>query len=745
MSERHASSDAAIPTRSETARRVSVLLPLPLDAAYDYRVPDDMMLAPGDFVAVPLGTREVAGVVWDTEFGDVADAKLRPIGEKLDAPPLSAELRRFVEWVAQYTITPLGAVLRMAMSVPDALAPATPMLAWALSAAGRGALEGPGARELTAMRRRVLEVARDAPPLPAKDLARLAACGTGVVAGLARLGWLEKVAVPVRTERKLPDWSQRGPLLSPEQAEVAEALAAAVKRAEFSVTLVDGVTGSGKTEVYFQAIAAALEAGKQALVMLPEIALGAQWLDRFVRRFDANPAEWHSDLTPAERRQTWRGVAEGRIPVVVGARSALFLPFPKLGLVVVDEEHDLSYKQEEGVIYHARDMAVVRGSLSHLPVVLVSATPSLETVVNVEQGRYRRLHLPERHAGAAVPEVRVIDMRRQKLERQRFMAPPLVAALDATLKAGEQAMLFLNRRGYAPLTLCRACGHRFQCSNCTAWLVEHRFVHELQCHHCGHLEKVPEFCPACGTAGTLAACGPGVERLAEEVSGRFPSARLAVVASDTLAGPRAVAELVHGVEGHTIDVLIGTQMMAKGHHFPLLTLVGVVDADLGLSGGDLRSAERTFQLLHQVAGRAGRAERPGQVLLQTYMPEHPVIRALAANDRDRFLETEAEERREHGWPPYGRLAALILSGPDDESVDFATRALSRAAPHVRGVEVLGPALAPLAVLRGWHRRRFLVKAERGVHVQAVVRAWLGSTKLPSSVRLQVDIDPYNFL
>ncbi len=430
---------------------------------------------------------------------------------------------------------------------------------------------------------------------------------------------------------------------------------------------------------------------------------------------------------------------------MVGARSALFLPFPKLGLVVVDEEHDLSYKQEEGVIYHARDMAVVRGSLSHLPVVLVSATPSLETVVNVEQGRYRRLHLPERHAGAAVPEVRVIDMRRQKLERQRFMATPLVAALDATLKAGEQAMLFLNRRGYAPLTLCRACGHRFQCSNCTAWLVEHRFVRELQCHHCGHLEKVPEFCPACGTAGTLAACGPGVERLAEEVSGRFPSARLAVVASDTLAGPRAVAELVHGVEGHTIDVLIGTQMMAKGHHFPLLTLVGVVDADLGLSGGDLRAAERTFQLLHQVAGRAGRAERPGQVLLQTYMPEHPVIRALAANDRDRFLETEAEERREHGWPPYGRLAALILSGPDDESVDFATRALSRAAPHVRGVEVLGPALAPLAVLRGWHRRRFLVKAERGVHVQAVVRAWLGSTKLPSSVRLQVDIDPYNFL
>lgn len=745
MSERHASSDAALEATSALANRVSVLLPLPLGGAYDYRLPEAMTLAPGDFVVVPLGTRDVIGVVWDAKLGDVVDAKLKPVGEKLDAPPLSAELRRLVEWVAQYTVTPLGAVLRMAMSVPDALKPPRPAAGWAISAVGRGVLARADARELTATRRRLLDAARDAPPMPAKELARLGGCGTGVVAGLERLGWLEKVAIPVRLDAEPPDWRHRGPMLSPEQAEAADALAAAVRREEFSVTLIDGVTGSGKTEVYFQAIAAALEGGRQALVMLPEIALGVQFLDRFARRFGARPAEWHSDLTQAERRHTWRGVAEGRIPVVVGARSALFLPFPKLGLIVIDEEHDLSYKQEDGVIYHARDMGVVRGSLSRLPVVLVSATPSLETVVNVEQGRYRRLHLPERHAGAAVPEVRVIDMRRQKLERQRFLAAPLVAALDATLQAGEQAILFLNRRGYAPLTLCRNCGHRFQCSNCTAWLVEHRFVRELQCHHCGHLEPMPEFCPACGTAGTLAACGPGVERLAEEVSARFPKARLAVVASDTLTGPRAVAELIRGVEARSIDVLIGTQVMAKGHHFPLLTLVGVVDADLGLSGGDLRASERTFQLLHQVAGRAGRAERPGQVYLQTYMPNHPVIKALAANDRDRFLAAEAEERRRSGWPPFGRLAALILSGPDDESVDFLARALARSAPHLRGVEVLGPAPAPLAVLRGWHRRRFLMKAERGVHVQAVVRAWIGPIKVPSGVRLQVDIDPYSFL
>ncbi|HVM80741.1 MAG TPA: primosomal protein N' [Stellaceae bacterium] len=745
MSERHASSAAAPPRDLALARRVSVLLPLPLESAYDYRVPAGMALAPGDFVSVPLGSRAAIGVVWDTPPGDVSEAKLKQVANKLDAPPLPRELRRFVEWVAGYTLTPPGAVLRMAMSVSEALEPPRLPLGWTISEAGRAILGSEEGKALTLMRRRVLEAARDAPPLPAKELARLAGCGTGVLQGLERLGLIERAPMALRPELEAPDWRRDGLALSAEQAEAAAALAEAVRSRDFSVTLLDGVTGSGKTEVYFQAIAAALEAGRQALVLLPEIALGVQWLDRFRRRFGVEPAQWHSDLSQAERRHTWRRIAEGRVPVVVGARSALFLPFPDLGLLVVDEEHDLSFKQEDGVIYHARDMGVVRGSLAKFPVVLVSATPSLETVVNVEQGRYRRLHLPERHGAAQMPEVQAIDMRRQKLERQRFLAPPLVAALTATLETGEQAMLFLNRRGYAPLTLCRTCGHRFQCPNCTSWLVEHRFVRQLQCHHCGHLEPVPEYCPACGEAGSLAPCGPGVERLAEEVTARFPKARLAVVASDTLTGPRAVAELVRGVEEHAIDLLIGTQVMAKGHHFPLLTLVGVVDADLGLGGGDLRAAERTFQLLHQVAGRAGRAQRPGQVFLQTYMPEHPVMRALVANDRDRFLAAESEERRRQGWPPFGRLAALILSAPDDEAVDFAARAFARAAPHLRGVEILGPAPAPLAVLRGRHRRRFLLKAERGVNVQAALRAWLAPVKVPSAVRVQIDVDPYSFL
>ncbi len=745
MPDRHASSraaaDRAMPAPNEP--RASVLLPLPLAGAYDYLAPHGVVLQPGDFVAAPLGNNAFLGVVWGEATGEVAAAKLKRIGERLDVPPMTPSLRRLVDWVAAYTVTPPGAVLRMAMSVGDALYPARALTGYALTERGRVALDAEPPP--TRARKRVLQALADGPPAPAIDLARRAGCGPGVVRALVGLGLVETVALPGRPPRALPDWRRPGALLSSAQEIAAAELVAKVKQGGFSTTVLDGVTGSGKTEVYFAAIAAALERGCQALVLLPEIALSGQWQRRYAERFGAEPAQWHSDLGHAERRDTWRGIAEGKVPVVVGARSALFLPFPDLGLIVVDEEHDGSFKQEDGVIYHARDMAVVRASLAQLPIVLVSATPSLETTLNVEQHRYQRLHLPARHGAARLPEIRMIDMRRARPERQRFLAPPLVAALGETLAAGEQAMLFLNRRGYAPLTLCRSCGFRLQCPNCTAWLVEHRFHGRLQCHHCGHSEPMPPLCPSCGDAASFAACGPGVERLAEEMALRFPKARLAVMASDTLIGPHAAAELIDSVAGHAVDVLIGTQVVAKGHHFPLLTLVGVVDADLGLNGGDLRAAERTFQLLHQVAGRAGRAERAGTVYLQTYMPEHPVMRALIADDRDRFLAAEAESRRAHGWPPFGRLAALIISAPDDDGADLAARAYARAQPQMPGVEVLGPAPAPLAVLRGRHRRRFLLKTRREVHIQAVLRQWLAKVKVPGNVRVQADVDPYSFL
>jgi primosomal protein N' (replication factor Y) len=532
-----------------------------------------------------------------------------------------------------------------------------------------------------------------------------------------------------------------GPLLSPAQAEAAEMLRT---EKNFSVVLLDGVTGSGKTEVYFEAVAEAMRQGRQALVLLPEIALSAQWLARFAERFGAPPAIWHSDLGQALRRRTWRAVAEGHARVVVGARSALFLPFAELGLIIVDEEHDGGYKQDDGVAYNARDMAVVRGKLSNSLVVLASATPSIETLANVKAGRYHEVHLPDRHAGALMPEIRVIDMRKTPPQRRRWLAPPLVEALRETLAKGEQSMLFLNRRGYAPLTLCRSCGYRLQCPHCTAWLVEHRSQNRLICHHCGHFANLPRLCPECQNEDSFVACGPGVERVAEEVSMLFPEARMAVMASDTITSPKAAAELVRQVSEREIDILVGTQIMAKGHHFPLLTLVGVVDADLGLAGGDLRAAERTFQMLSQVAGRAGRGERSGVVMLQSFDPYHPVLQAIAAQDRDGFIAAEAEARQASMMPPYGRLAALIVSGPKPGEVADTAAGLAKSAPVGEGIEVLGPAPAPLAILRGRHRQRFLIKTRRDLPLQNILREWLAKNRPKGATRIQVDIDPYSF-
>jgi len=721
-------------------QRVSVLLPLPLEGAFDYRVPGGMKAAPGDFVHVPLGARETIGVVWDGAGDrDVAPARLRDVIEVLDAPPMTATLRRFVDWVAAYTLNPPGAVLRMAMSAPSALEPPTPQAGWKLAP-----LPVEGVR-ITPERERVLALLAGGVVKSGGTLADEARVGAGVVRGLADAGLIIPALLPRGAEFTPPDPDREGPVLSPEQAEAAASLRGMVTTRKFGVTLLTGVTGSGKTEVYLEAVAAALRAGRQALVLLPEIALSSQWLERFTLRFGVAPAVWHSELTSRRRRVTWRAVAEGEAPVVVGARSALFLPFPDLGLIVVDEEHETAFKQEEGVIYSARDMAVVRARLAEAACVLVSATPSLETLTNAETGRYARLHLPGRHAGASLPAVEAVDLRQHSPERGRFLSPPLIEGVTQALARGEQAMLFLNRRGYAPLTLCRACGHRMRCPNCTAWLVEHRAQRRLTCHHCGHVEPIPEACPECGAEASTVPIGPGVERVLEEARQHWPDARILVMASDTIPGPAAAAEAGRKIQDREVDLIIGTQIVAKGWHFPHLTLVGVVDADLGLAGGDLRAAERTVQLLHQVAGRAGRAEHPGRVLLQTFAPEHPVMQALVSGDLDAFMVAEAEMRRPGGWPPFGRLAALIVSAEDERAADRIARDLGLTAPGGEGVTVLGPAPAPLAMLRGRHRRRLLLKTRRDIAVQPLLAAWLARVEVPGDVRVQVDVDPVSFL
>ncbi|MET3580972.1 primosomal protein N' (replication factor Y) [Mesorhizobium robiniae] len=715
-----------------------VLVPMPAERPYTYAVPAGMCVVPGSIVRVPLGPRQVAGIVWDGAVEKVDAKKLRPIEQVFDCPPIDQAMRRFVDWIAQYTLSPPGMVARMLLRAPEAFDPEP----W---------IEGlqrtfANPDRMTGARMRVLETAEGGLAWTRSGLAHAAGVSSTVIDGLKAQGVFETVMIPPRPVVAAPDPSYAQPSLMPDQSDAAAMLRTNVAAGAFGVTLLDGVTGSGKTEVYFEAVAAALDRGSQVLILLPEIALTHAFLDRFQERFGAKPAEWHSDLPPRMRERVWRQVAEGGVRVVAGARSALFLPFRELGLIVVDEEHDPAYKQEDRVFYNARDMAVVRGHIGGFPVVLASATPSVESRVNASQGRYSRAVLSARFAEAALPDLKTIDMRRAPPARGSFLSPVLLGHMRQTLEKKEQSLLFLNRRGYAPLTLCRVCGHRFGCPVCSAWLVEHRFRGQLVCHHCGHNERRPEACPECGTLDHLVACGPGVERIAEEVVAHFPDARTIVLSSDLMGGVRRLRLELEAIANGDADIVIGTQLVAKGHNFPNMTLVGVVDADLGLANGDPRAAERTFQLLSQVTGRAGRTGKKSLGLLQTFQPDHPVMRAIVSGDAEAFYEREIAERERAALPPFGRLAGVIVSAATRAEAEGHARGLRRAAPEAADLFVLGPAEAPLSLLGGRHRFRLLIQGERRADMQGFIRAMLADgPKIRGSVRVQVDIDPQSFL
>lgn len=644
----------------QPVRRAPVLMPALVSQAYDYAVPDLTPL--GALVEATLAGKKRIGALWDgATDASLPDSKVKPVARVIDMPPLKEDFRRWITWMSDYTLAPLGAALSL--------------------------------------------------------------CG------------LVYAAKNTRTPYKPPQFTAALPVLTADQQKAAAALL------DGGPVVLDGVTGSGKTEVYFHAIAETLAAGKQVLVLLPEIALTHQWLERFEKNFGAQPALWHSKQTPASRAKIWQAAARGEAKLVVGARSALFLPYSNLGLIVVDEEHDPSYKQEDGVLYHARDMAVARARFEKIAVILVSATPSLETMINIEEGKYRAVHLHERFGAAGMPEVKLVDMVENPPERGDFLSPRVRTAMAEALARGEQALLFLNRRGYAPLLLCRACGHRFECADCSAWMVVHGKNARIECHHCGHRDPMPKECPSCkADAEKLVPCGPGVERIAEEAKAAFPDQRLAVLSSDE----SIAAETWQQIERGEIDILVGTQMVAKGHHFPRLTFVGVVDADVGLQGADLRAGERTYQLLHQLGGRAGREEKAGTVLVQTYNPKHPIMQALVAHDRDRVMNLERDMRREGGWPPYGQLAAILLDGVNENDVRGAGQKLARSAPQDPRIRVLGPAPAPLSKLRGQYRYRLLVKVQPGLHLQRTLKAWLGDAKF-KGVRVKIDVNPYYFL
>ncbi|PZM09564.1 primosomal protein N' [Rhizobium tubonense] len=722
------------------ARTVPVLVPMPAPRPYSYAVPEGMAVEPGSVVQVPLGPRQVIGVVWDggDEDGGVDPKKLRPITRVFDCPPLAKEMRNFIDWVSTYTLSPPGHVARMALRAPAAFDP-EPMVE------GLRFIGGSPER-LTPARAKVLEIASDGISWTRNGLAHAAGVSTSVVDGLIGQGIFETIFLAPPPIVAKPDPGFAAARLEGPQRQAAEDLVAEIRKAEFSVSLIDGVTGSGKTEVYFEAIAETLKQGRQVLILLPEIALTASFLERFQDRFGAKPAEWHSDLAPRTRERVWRQAVTGDVRVVAGARSALFLPFEDLGLIIVDEEHDPAYKQEDRVFYNARDMAVVRGRIGDFPVVLVSATPSVESQVNGQSGRYSTIHLPTRFGDAAMPDLHLVDMRRHAPERGGFLSPVLLRAVGKTVERGQQALLFLNRRGYAPLTLCRVCGHRFQCPQCSSWLVEHRFRGQLQCHQCGHAERTPEACPECGTLDHLVACGPGVERIAEEVERHFPEARTIVLSSDITGGVKRLRLELDAIAKGEADIVIGTQLVAKGHNFPLMTLVGIVDADIGLANGDPRAAERTFQLLSQVTGRAGRTGLKSHGLLQTYQPQHPVMQAIVSGDAAAFYDREITERERAILPPFGRLASIIVSAETRGDAETHARGIRNAAPQVQGIAVLGPAEAPLALVRGRHRFRLLVHGRRNSDMQGFLRAMLAQgPKERGSIHVQLDIDPQSFL
>ncbi|MEO1100868.1 MAG: primosomal protein N' [Pseudomonadota bacterium] len=717
-----------------------ILFPLPLPEPFDYAVPEGLDVRPGSYVTAPLGKVERTGVVWSVESDDVrGDRTLKEVLSLYPTPPMPEPMRRFIGFAAAYTVSSPGAILGMVLRARGGLRPSPTETLLEVS--------GTEPPRMTEARTKALDAARTMGPAPATRITEAAGVSAGVVKGLKDSGALITRTVDVDLPFALPDPDLPGASLTAEQASAAEELRTAARKGGFAPFLLDGVTGSGKTEVYFEAIAETLKRDPHAqiLVMLPEIALTQAILSRFEARFGAAPAPWHSGLPDKTRRRTWREVAHGRARIVIGARSALFLPYRKLSLIIVDEEHDGSYKQEEGVTYHARDMAVMRAKLDGAGVILASATPALETTVNAEAGRYTRLKLSARPGAARLPDVSLVDMRTAPPEKGCWLSPHLSHALKETRAAGEQSLLFLNRRGYAPLVICKACGERLKSPGTDSWLTEHRYTGRLVCHLTGYSIPRPDTCPQCGAKDSLMGVGPGVERVAEEVRTLLPDATIEIFSSDTARSSDETRSLVSRMAAGEIDVMIGTQIVAKGHNFPNLTLVGVVDADSGMQGGDLRAGERTYQLLSQVAGRAGRAERPGRALVQTYAPDMPAMLALRDGDRDGFLAIEREVRAELALPPFGRLAAMILSAPGADAVDKMASEAGAAAPHGDGITVYGPAPAPISVVRGRHRRRFLVQSAKSVDLSAYMAAWRKALKPPANTRISIDIDPYSFL
>lgn len=721
-----------------------VLLPLPFDEVFDYSSDDTLDI--GQMVVVPFGREELVGVIWKIgKSANIDIKKIKKIISIVDLPHLSVPLMTFIKKTAEYNMAKTGLVLKMVLGQKSNQMPKQKVNLYGLQIKNEN-LQG---IRITEARKAIFKYLENQKEAEKEEIIEATGVSENILNAMIKNGFLYKKEVLINEEAKeqIINLSKQVNLTD-EQQNAADILVRKVDNG-FSATLLDGVTGSGKTEVYFEAVSETLAKGKQVLVLVPEISLTSQWLKRFENRFGVTPFIWHSEISLKEKAKTWKAIALGKAKVIVGARSALFLPYSNLGIIVVDESHDHSFKQESLVTYQGRDMAILKAHLEKIPVILSTATPDLETVFNVEEGKYDCVKLRKRYAKAVLPEVKIIDLKKDKPQKGTwgvsFIAPTLIEELKKNLEKGEQSMLFLNRRGYAPLMICRDCGYRIQCPHCTAWLAEHRITGELICHHCGYKRYTPKRCPDCSSEDGLTACGPGVERIAEEVKNRFPTARTAILSSDITTNYKAISDVIQKIANKEIDIIIGTQILAKGHNFPDLTLVGVIDADLGLMGTDLRASEQTFQLLAQVSGRAGRGEKKGVVYLQTLYPDNLVLQAVLEHNREKFIEIEKNSRQLLRMPPYGKLCAVIISSQNQQAAEAAAYYLGKAAPNTDFIETLGPAPAPMHLLRGKYRYRLLLKTAKHVNIQEIVKKWISMVNIKSNVRVDIDINPYSFM
>ena len=719
---------------------IAVVTTEPFARFLDYLAPEGGCKL-GSFLILPLGKRKVLGVVWGPGEGNYEHSKLRSAASVINVPPMSYTMRKFLEVVSDYTITPLNLILRLCTRVPDLTKPSVTQKVFSLVSNYSDFKRTPQ-RDLLISALSKNKMNR----LSSKEIVSISGVSSAVIAAAVRAGILDEE----RIERDSP-YPTLDPKFNPKklnlsQIEAYKAIRDLQQQNNFTPILLQGVTGSGKTEIYLEAVANALENGQQVLVLLPEIALTSEFFNRVKNRFGEKPAEWHSGITLAERRRVWKMVSSGGAKLVIGARSALFLPFMNLGLVIVDEEHDQSYKQEDGVIYNARDMAVLRSSIEGSVVILASATPSLESWVNAKNGKYKHVSIHERYGQATLPSLLAIDLRKEKLKSNEWISGSLEESVTECLQNKEQSLLFLNRRGYSPTTVCRACGSQISCDECDARMVEHRFINRLMCHQCGHTKVMPEKCPSCGIEGNLAVIGPGVERLAEEAQKKFSTATISVLSSDLYGSAKSLKAEIQKISEGNVDIIIGTQLVAKGHNFPKLRLVGVIDVDIGLQGSDLRAAERTYQLVRQVSGRAGRTDNKGRALIQTYQPEHPVVEAIIKGNDNDFWVSEAKQRKLACMPPFGKLVGIIISSTNLDNVMMLANQLKKNTHplNIVGARVYGPAPAPVARIKGRHRIRFLVKSPKISGLQDAIRNWVSTVSLKGDIRLSIDIDPQSF-